>query len=50
MDQSMLSLAPHHLEAPSGAPKMISEPIAHLAQIVLLSWVEINMVSKWIEA
>jgi hypothetical protein len=29
---------------------MISESIAHSAQIVLLSWAEINTVSKWIKA
>jgi hypothetical protein len=50
MDQSMLPLAPRDLKVPSGAPKMISESIAHSVQIVLLSWAEINTVSKWIKA
>jgi hypothetical protein len=39
---------PHHLEVPSGASKMISEPMVRSAQIVL-SCIKISPISKWTE-
>jgi hypothetical protein len=45
-DQSELPLDPHHLGVPLGAPKMIYEPIACLAQMGSLSCVEISTISK----
>jgi hypothetical protein len=45
-DQSELPLDPRHLGLPLGAPKMISEPIACLAQMGYLSCVEISTISK----
>jgi hypothetical protein len=41
------STNPWHLGVLSGAPKMIFEPIARSAQIVYLSCVKINSISKW---
>jgi hypothetical protein len=37
---------PHHLIVPLGASKTISKPMVRLAQIVHLSWVTINNISK----
>jgi hypothetical protein len=42
-------LEPRHLEVPSGAPKMISEPMVRLAQTMQLSCTDTNTVSKWTE-
>jgi hypothetical protein len=41
-----LSLEPCHLGEPSGAPKMISEQMVRLAQIVHRSCTESNTISK----
>jgi hypothetical protein len=40
---------PRHLGVPSGAYKMIYEPIVRLTQIEHLSWTDTNTVSKLIE-
>ena len=40
---------PHHLETPSGASKMISEPIVHSVQSVHLSCIKISTISKQTE-
>ena len=37
---------PHHLGVPSGASKMISEPMVRLAQTVHLSYIDTNTISK----
>jgi hypothetical protein len=47
LSPSELPLDPHHLGVPSGAPKMISKPIARSMQTVHLSCVEISTISKW---
>jgi hypothetical protein len=47
MDQNELSFDPHHQGGPSGAAKKIPMPVV---QIVHLSCIEINSVSKQIEA
>jgi hypothetical protein len=44
--QAELSLEPRHLGVPSGASKMIYEPMVRLAQIVHLSCIDTNSVSK----
>jgi hypothetical protein len=49
MDCNELSLGPRHLWVPSGASKMISEPLVLLAQIMHLSCTDTNIVSKQIE-
>jgi hypothetical protein len=49
MDRNALPLEPHHLRVPSGASKMISEPMVCLAQTVHLSCTDINTVFKWTE-
>ena len=49
-DQNELPLEPRHLVVPSGAFKMISEPMVRLAQTVHLSCTDTNTVSKWKEA
>jgi hypothetical protein len=49
IDQNKRPLEPLHLGVPSGASKMISEPVVHLAQIVHLSCTNANTVSKWTE-
>jgi hypothetical protein len=41
-----LSLEPGHLGVPSGASKMIYEPMVHLAQTVYLSSTDTNTISK----
>jgi hypothetical protein len=46
MDWNELPLDPRHLGVPSGAPKMISEPIACSAQTIHLSCIWINIISK----
>jgi hypothetical protein len=46
IDRNELPLDPYHIGVPSGASKMISEPMVYLAQTVLLSYVEINTISK----
>jgi hypothetical protein len=43
---TMLSLETHHLGLPSGASKMISEPMVCLAHIVHLSCTDTNTVTK----
>ena len=47
LDQNELLVEPHHLVVPSGASKMIPEPMVHLGQTVHLSCTEANTVSKW---
>jgi hypothetical protein len=49
MDQNELPLEPHHLGAPSGASKTISEPMVRLVQIMHLSCINTNGVSKQTE-
>ena len=46
MDQIKLPLEPHHLGVPSGASKMIYEPMVRLAQTVHLSWTDTSTISK----
>jgi hypothetical protein len=46
MDRNELPLNTRHLVVPSGVPKMISMPVAHLAQTVHPSNAEINTISK----
>jgi hypothetical protein len=46
MDRNELPFEPHHLGVPSGASKMISEPVVHLAETVHLSCTETNTISK----
>jgi hypothetical protein len=41
-----VSLEPHHLGVPSGAPKMIYEQLEHLAQIMHLFCIDSNTVYK----
>ena len=40
---------PHHLGVPSGASKMISEPLVRLAQTMHLPYINTNTISKWSE-
>jgi hypothetical protein len=47
MDRNELSHDTRHLGVPSGVPKMISMTVVRLAQTMLLSWAEINTISKW---
>jgi len=47
MDRNELPLEPHHVAIPWGASKMISRLMVCSSQIVLLSCVEINTISKW---
>jgi hypothetical protein len=47
MDQNELPFHPHDLRVPLDAPKMISMPMVHSAQIMHLSCVKINTISKW---
>ena len=42
-------LEPGHLGVPTGASKMISEPMVRLAQTMHLSCLKISTISKWIE-
>jgi hypothetical protein len=46
MDQNKLPLDSRHIGVPLVASKMISEPMVHSAQIMHLSCVEINVISK----
>jgi hypothetical protein len=46
-DRNELPLEPCHQGVPSGASKMISEPMVHLAQTMHLSCTDTNTVSKW---
>jgi hypothetical protein len=46
-DRSEIPQDPRHLEVPSGASKMISEPVVRSAQTVHLSCVKISTISKW---
>jgi hypothetical protein len=48
-DWNELSLEPHNLGVPTGASKMISELMVHLAQRIHLSCTNTNIVSKWTE-
>jgi hypothetical protein len=41
---------PRHLGVPSGASKIISEPVVRSAQTVHLSCVKISTISKWTES
>jgi Leucine-rich repeat (LRR) protein len=41
------SLVPRHLEVPSGASKMISEPMVHSTQTMHLSCNDTNTIPKW---
>jgi hypothetical protein len=46
-DRNKILHDPDHLGVPSGASKMISEPMLCSAQTVHLSWIKISTVSKW---
>ena len=46
MDPNKLPLEPRHLVIPSGASKMISEPMVRSVQTVHLSCVKISTISK----
>jgi hypothetical protein len=46
MDPNGIPHDPRHLGVPSGASKMISEPVVHLAQTIHLSCVKISTISK----
>ena len=48
-DRNELSVEPRHLVVPSGASKIIPEPMVCLAQTVHLSCIDANTVSKWTE-
>jgi hypothetical protein len=50
MDRIELPLDPHHLAIPSSVAKKIFMPMVDSVQIVQLSDVEINTISKQIEA
>jgi hypothetical protein len=47
MDRNELPLEPRHLWVPSGASKMISDPMVHMTQTMHLSCTDANSVSKW---
>ena len=49
MDRNEIRQDPRHVGVPSGASKMISEPMVSLTQIVHLSCVKISTISKWTE-
>jgi hypothetical protein len=49
MDRSEHPLERRHLGVPSGASKMISEPMVHLVQTVHLSCIKISTISKQTE-
>jgi len=49
MAQNEFPLDPRHVGVPSVAPKMISEPFVCSTQILHLSYVEINTISKQTE-
>jgi hypothetical protein len=46
-DQQYLQMDQNELPVPSGASKMISEPVVRLAETVHLSYTETNTISKW---
>ena len=46
-DRNEIPLDPRHLGVPSGASKMISEPMVCLAQTMHLSCTNTNTISKW---
>jgi hypothetical protein len=46
MDWIELPLEHRHLRVPSGASKMIYEPLVHSAQTMHLSWVKISTISN----
>ena len=46
-DRNELSVEPRHLVVPSGASKIIPEPMVCLAQTMHLSCVEISTMPKW---
>jgi hypothetical protein len=48
-DQNELPPKPRHLGVPSGASKMISEPMVGLVQTVHLSYIKISTISKRIK-
>ena len=50
MDRNEVPHDPRHLGVPSGASKMISEPMVRLAQTMHLSCVKINTISKRTES
>jgi hypothetical protein len=50
MDQSEIPHNPRHLGVPSGASKMISKPMVHVAEIMHLSCTDSNTISKQTEA
>ena len=47
IDQNEVPHDPRHLEVPSSASRMISEPLECSAQTVNLSCIKINTISKW---
>jgi hypothetical protein len=47
MDHNEIPHDPHHHGVPSGASKIVSEPMVSSAQTVLLSCVKISTISKW---
>ena len=46
MDRNELSLEPRHFGVPTGASKIISEPMVRLAQTMHLSCTDTNTISK----
>ena len=48
-DRNELSIEPRHLVVPSGASKLIPEPMVRLVQTVDLYCTDANAVSKWTE-
>jgi hypothetical protein len=46
MDRNEIPHDPRHLGVPSGAFKMISEPMVRLAQTVHLSFIKSNTIAK----
>ena len=49
MERREIPHDPRHLGVPSGASKMISEPLVRSVKTVLLSCVKISTTSKWTE-
>jgi hypothetical protein len=47
MERREIRHDPRRLRVPSGASKMISEPMVRSMQTMHLSWVKISIVSKW---
>jgi hypothetical protein len=48
-DQNELPFEPPHTMVPSSASKSISGPVVRLAQTMLLSCTDTNIISKWKE-